>query len=69
MKKSVFYICIIHLIQRNIFPPLPLTRYTYPLYENRGWQITSGSGEAQEQAMFVDCFLDIYENSFKRHGG
>ena len=59
----------IHLIQRNIFPPGPLTRHTYALYENRGWQLTDGSGEALEQAYFVDRFLDIYENSFEPHGG
>jgi len=59
----------IHLIQRHIFPPVPLTRYTYPLYENIGRQLTDGYGEALEQAQFVDGFLDIYENSFEPHGG
>lgn len=59
----------IHLIQRNIFPPVPLTRHTYTLYENRGWQLTDGYGDALEQAVFVDRFLDIYENSFEPHGG
>ena len=34
--------------------------------KNTGAALT---GEALEQAQFVDDFLDIYENSFEPHGG
>ena len=30
-----------------------------------GWQATTGSEEARQQAQFVSRFFDIYENSFK----
>ena len=38
----------------------------YSAYKKLGWQTTSGSETAQEQARFVSKFLDIYENSFSK---
>lgn len=42
----------------------PLSESDYDLYEIYGWQTTVGSKKAREQAAFVTCFFDIYENSF-----
>lgn len=36
----------------------------YQWYKTYGWQVTTGTEEAQEQAHFVTSFFDIYENSF-----
>ena len=36
-----------------------------PSYKTYGWQATTGSEEARQQAQFVSRFFDIYENSFK----
>ena len=36
----------------------------YQWYKTYGWQVTTGTEEAQEQAHFVSSFFDIYENSF-----
>ena len=44
----------------------PISQSNYNLYKKFGWQITSGSEEAQKQARFVTNFLDIYENSFDK---
>ena len=40
----------------------PLTPITYQMFAKYGWQVTSGSEKAQEQARFVSQFLDLYEN-------
>ncbi len=42
----------------------PFSESNYQDYKTYGWQTTSGSKEAQEQARFITGFLDIYENSF-----
>ena len=44
----------------------PISRKNYSAYKAMGWQVTSGSEEAQQQAIFVTKFLDIYENSFTK---
>ncbi len=44
----------------------PISHYNYVLYKKFGWQVTSGTPEAQSQANFISGFLDIYENSFTR---
>jgi len=44
----------------------PISQRNYNLYKKFGWQVTSGSEQAQEQARFVSSFLDIYENSFDK---
>lgn len=44
----------------------PISQSNYNLYKKFGWQVTSGSEEAQKQARFVTNFLDIYENSFDK---
>ena len=44
----------------------PISKSNYNLYKKFGWQVTSGSKEAQEQARFITGFLDIYENSFDK---
>jgi len=44
----------------------PISQVTYKLYKKLGWQVTSGSEEAQKQASFISGFLDIYENSFEK---
>lgn len=36
----------------------------YQEYKTYGWQVTTGTEDAQEQAHFVASFFDIYENSF-----
>lgn len=40
----------------------PLTPITYQMFAKYGWQVTSGSEKAQEQARFISQFLDLYEN-------
>ena len=45
---------------------LPISQRNYKLYKKFGWQVTSGSAEAQSQASFISGFLDIYENSFDK---
>lgn len=44
----------------------PISRQDYKMYKKMGWQVTSGSDEAREEAGFVSGFLDIYENSFAK---
>lgn len=41
------------------------SKLNYPSYQTYGWQATTGSEEARQQAQFVSRFFDIYENSFK----
>lgn len=53
----------IKLIQRE-FKLLPLNNFTYKYYGVYGWQVTTGSSEEREQALFISQFMDIYENSF-----
>lgn len=53
----------IQLIQEE-FDLLPFMKLNYSEYKTYGWQVTTGTGEEQEQAHFVTKFLDIYENSF-----
>ena len=42
----------------------PVSQNNYQDYETFGWQVTSGTEAAREQAQFVSRFFDIYENSF-----
>ena len=42
----------------------PISNQNFDVYKKFGWQVTSGTEEAQAQARFVTRFLDIYENSF-----
>ncbi len=49
---------------RKEFWLLPVSRVFYSSYKTYGWQVSSGSSEAQEQARFISRFFDIYENSF-----
>ena len=44
--------------------PISERSTNYVPYKVYGWQATTGSPEAQEQARFVTRFLDIYETSF-----
>ena len=44
----------------------PISKKNYSSYKAMGWQVTSGPKEAQQQAIFVTKFLDIYENSFTK---
>ncbi len=44
----------------------PISQRNYNLYKKFGWQVTSGTEQAQEQARFISGFLDIYENSFDK---
>ena len=44
----------------------PISKKNYSAYKTMGWQVTSGAEEAQQQAIFVTKFLDIYENSFTK---
>lgn len=53
----------IRLIQREFYL-LPLTNFNFRHYKTYGWQVTTGTEEEKEQARFVSCFLDIYEESF-----
>lgn len=41
-----------------------ISQYNYQNYKIYGWQVTTGTEDAQEQAHFVSSFFDIYENSF-----
>ena len=50
---------------RKEFHLLWLSKLNYPAYKTYGWQTTSGSEEARQQARFVSSFFDIYENSFR----
>ena len=50
---------------RKEFHLLWLSKLNYPSYQTYGWQATTGSEEARQQAQFVSRFFDIYENSFK----
>lgn len=42
----------------------PLSENNYSDYKIYGSQVTTGTAEEQQQAIFVGKFLDIYENSF-----
>ncbi len=59
----------INLIQTE-FDLEPLSHDTYDAYKEYGWQITAfgtqGTAEEREQVVFVEKFIDIYENSFVR---
>lgn len=44
----------------------PISQRNYNLYKKFGWQVTTGTEEAQKQAKFITNFLDIYENSFDK---
>lgn len=44
----------------------PISQRNYRIYQKFGWQTTTGSPEAAEQAAFITRFLDIYENSFTK---
>lgn len=44
----------------------PLSADNYAAYKVYGSQITTGTKEEQQQAIFVGKFLDIYENSYIR---
>lgn len=37
----------------------------YQEYKTYGWQVTTGTAAAQEQAHFISSFFDIYENSYE----
>lgn len=50
---------------RKEFHLLWLSKLNYPSYQTYGWQATTGSEEARQQAQFVSRFFDIYENSFR----
>ena len=50
---------------RKEFHLLGLSKLNYPSYQTYGWQTTTGSEEARQQAQFVSRFFDIYENSFR----
>ena len=54
----------ISVIRKEI-PERQLSKLNYPSYQTYGWQTTSGSEEARQQARFVSSFFDIYENSFR----
>lgn len=43
---------------------MPVSASNYQAYKTYGWQVTSGSQEAQSQAHFISRFFDIYENSY-----
>ena len=43
---------------------MPVSARNYQAYKTYGWQVTTGSQEAQEQARFISRFFDIYENSY-----
>jgi len=59
----------INLIQTE-FDLEPLSHDTYDAYKEYGWQITAfgtqGTAEEREQVVFVEKFIDIYENSYVR---
>ncbi len=50
------------LIRREfgLLPP----KVDFGSYKTYGWQVTTGTQEEREQALFVTGFMDIYENSF-----
>lgn len=50
---------------RKEFHLVGLSKLNYSSYQTYGWQATTGSEEARQQAQFVSRFFDIYENSFK----
>lgn len=59
----------INLIQTE-FDLAPLSYDTCDAYKEYGWQITAfgtqGTAEQREQVVFVEKFIDIYENSYVR---
>ena len=59
----------INLIQTE-FDLEALSHDTYDAYKEYGWQITAfgtqGTAEQREQVVFVEKFIDIYENSYVR---
>lgn len=59
----------IKLIQTE-FDLEPLSYDTCDAYKEYGWQITAfgtqGTAEEREQVVFVEKFIDIYENSYVR---
>ncbi len=56
----------IDLIQEE-FELEPLTPDKYLAYMNLGWQVTTGTEDERDQAMFVTFCMDIYENSIVFH--
>jgi uncharacterized protein YpmB len=48
------------------FKLLTINKLNYKSYGTYGWQVTTGSKEEKEQALFVSSFIDIYENSFNK---
>ena len=52
------------LIQKE-YKLFSISKLNYSSYQIYGWQTTTGSEEARQQAKFVSSFFDIYENSFK----
>lgn len=50
---------------RKQYHLLPISKRNYAVYGTYGWQVTTSTESEQERAMFVSCFIDIYENSFK----
>lgn len=52
------------LIQKE-YKLFRISKLNYSSYQIYGWQTTTGSEEARQQAKFVSSFFDIYENSFK----
>lgn len=52
----------IELIRREfgLLPP----KFDFAGYKTYGWQVTGGTEEERQQALFVSQFMDIYENSF-----
>lgn len=55
----------IKLIQKE-YSLMPLSKRNFTHYGTYGWQVTAGTQEEREQAMFVSSFMDIYENSFEK---
>ena len=62
-KLMELYADGINLIQTE-FDLEPLSEENYDWYKVYGLQITTGTEEEQQQAIFVGKFLDIYENSY-----
>lgn len=54
-----------HFAHPKRVPSARLSKLNYSSYQTYGWQATTGSEEARQQAQFVSRFFDIYENSFK----
>ena len=44
---------------------LPLSQFNYEKYGSLGCQVTIGSKEEKNEALFICSFMDIYENSYK----